>query len=185
MLLLTCFEVSLSANQITFFCRDYCDVYFADRSELWEVLVRCVVRQLLWSVLEIGIYCEFFKAAQSAGFENFQAFLWYSQQKWPREPWKVKSFPLALSVSKHAVVLRWLGQIEHFVDYDSKRSHCKLVEYSVFKIFPSLNELFFISTVSRKLPPPEQDGRTVSSIVWFRGFERFAFGRPHCCSLQT
>lgn len=106
---------------------------------LWDVTVdqsdRVVFQRLLWRfsvgaqrivgspctmcssttlviAVGIGIYCEFFKGAQSAGFGNFQAFLWYNQGKWPLEPSKVKKFRLALFVSKHAVRIRWVGDIE-------------------------------------------------------------------------
>ena len=71
-------------------------------------------------MLELEFIARFFKAAQSAGFDNFQAFVWYNQGKWPLESSKVKKYWLSLLVSKHAVLLYvGLGQHRTFVDYDS------------------------------------------------------------------
>lgn len=81
----------------------------------------------------IGVYCEFFKAAQSAGFDNFEVFLWYTQRKWPLVPWKVKMFGFGLLVLTHAVLLRYEPH-RTFV-YDSKRLLCKLWKRLVFGIF--------------------------------------------------
>lgn len=160
-------------------CLEVIVTYFVEeRRELWETLVRCVVRQLWSSVLELEFSARFFKAAQSAGFDNFQAFVWYNQGKWPLEPSKVKKIRLSSFVSKHAVLLRRVGTTSNIRWLRLKRLLCKLLKRSLFEIFLSLNDLFYILTVSRKLPPPEQDGRTVSNIVWFLEFERFVFSWP-------
>lgn len=66
-----------------------------------------------------------------------------------------------------------------------KRLLSKLWKRLVFEMSYLLYGFFSLSTVSRKLPPPEQDGRTVSSVVWFLEFERFIFTSIYCCSLQT
>lgn len=112
-LLLTCSEMSLLTNQIVFLCSGYCDVFSGGPQGIVGSPCTMCSSTTLMIGGGIGIYCEFFKAAHSAGFDNFQAFLWYNQGKWPLEPWKVKKIRLALSVSKHAVVLRWVGHIEH------------------------------------------------------------------------
>lgn len=104
--------MSLLTNQIVLFSRGYCDVFSVGAQRIvGNPCTMCSSTTLVIAV-GIGIYCEFFKGAQSAGFGNFQAFLWYNQGKWPLEPSKVKKFRLALFVSKHAVRIRWVGDIE-------------------------------------------------------------------------
>lgn len=178
-LLLTCSEVSLSTNQIVFLSGGNCDVFsWRPVENCGRPLGRCVVRQLWWSVLEWEFSARFFKAAQSAGFDNFQAFVWYNQGKWPLEPSKVKKCRLSLLVSKHAVLLRRVGTTSNIRWLWLERLLCKRLNRSLLEIFLWLNNFSYVLTVSRKLPPPEQDGRTVSNIVGFLELKRFVFSWP-------
>lgn len=171
--------MSLSTNQIVFLSGGNCDVFsWRPVENCGRPLGRCVVRQLWWSVLEWEFSARFFKAAQSAGFDNFQAFVWYNQGKWPLEPSKVKKYRLSLLVSKHAVLLRRVGTTSNIRWLWLERLLCKRLNRSLLEIFLWLNNFSYVLTVSRKLPPPEQDGRTVSNIVGFLELKRFVFSWP-------
>lgn len=130
-------------------------------------------------------FVECFEAAQSFGFYNFQTFLWSSHRKWPREPWKVTNFLLPRFVSKHAVRLRWEGKTQRNIAPCKTRNFTLRARKTVsFTTVLLIIRFIFFLTVSRKLSPPEQDGKTVSTFAFLRSNASINGWAGYCCSLQ-